>query len=330
MYGLDLFSGYGGLTEALAPWVSPVAYCEIERYAQGILLSRQIKGQLPIAPVWDDIRTLTAKNLPHGIDIVYGGFPCQDLSIAGRRAGLAGKRSGLFFEIARIVGEIRPAFVFMENVPHIRSTGADVVTATMASLRYDCRWGVLSAADVGANHLRERWWLLAHAMRPEQRREQRQSETKADAMGHTVIRGCSREPRGGAGTKFTDGYFQLEESHTNANGDGCQQQPTLEAAQTGEYALSRFGGLRQDVADAQGVGIQGLRPEGKQEPEVHVREGLPKCNRDRTSGDWWSVEPNVGRVVNGCPRRCDRIRALGNGVVPAQAREAFKRLMGFR
>jgi hypothetical protein len=95
--GLDLFSGIGGITLALSPWVRPVAYCENDRYAQAILLSRQASGDLPIAPIWDDIRTLTYSILPVvKIDIIYGGFPCQDISVAGLGAGLEGKRSGLF------------------------------------------------------------------------------------------------------------------------------------------------------------------------------------------------------------------------------------------
>lgn len=89
--GLDLFSGIGGLTLALAPWVRPVAYCENDRYAQSVLLSRISSGDLPNAPIWDDVRTLKAWDIPN-VDIVYGGFPCQDVSVAGARAGLDGER----------------------------------------------------------------------------------------------------------------------------------------------------------------------------------------------------------------------------------------------
>lgn len=118
--GLDLFSGIGGLTLALAPWVRPVAYCENDAYAQSVLLSRQACGDLPVAPIWDDVRTLT--KMP-AVDIIYGGFPCQDISCAGLGAGLEGERSGLFFEVMRLVTEINPIFVFLENVPAIRMRG---------------------------------------------------------------------------------------------------------------------------------------------------------------------------------------------------------------
>ena len=159
--GLDLFSGIGGITKALDEWVQPVAYSENERYCQGTLLSRISTGDLPNAPIWDDVRTLTANHLPR-VDVVYGGFPCQDISVANTSGtGLAGKRSGLFFEIERLIREIRPRFVFLENVPAIRTRGGSIVGARLADAGYDCRWVTLSASEVGANHQRKRWFLLA-------------------------------------------------------------------------------------------------------------------------------------------------------------------------
>src|ERR1700685_2909567 len=105
MRGLDLFSGIGGLTKALEGYVTPIAYCENDRYAQAVLLQRMSTGDLPSAPIWDDIRTLSGYKLPRRPHIIYGGFPCQDISVAGRREGLAGKRSGLFFQILRLAAE---------------------------------------------------------------------------------------------------------------------------------------------------------------------------------------------------------------------------------
>lgn len=161
--GLDLFSGIGGLSLALEPWVRPIAYCENDRYAQAVLLSKMHENKLPIAPIWDDIRTLQGGLLP-SLDIIYGGFPCQDISTAGRKAGLEGERSGLFFEVIRLIEEIKPAFVFLENVPAIRTRGAERVGKELASRGYDCRWDVVSAQEVGACHIRKRWFLLgAHA-----------------------------------------------------------------------------------------------------------------------------------------------------------------------
>jgi len=162
MNGLDLFSGIGGIGLALEQWVRTVAYCERERYAQGILLSRMQSGEIDRAPIWDDVTTLRGDMLPR-IDIIFGGFPCQDLSVAGAGKGLDGERSGLFFEIVRLTKELKPVFLFLENVPAIRSRGLDAVLKELASIGYDCRWTVISAASIGAPHKRERWFLLAHS-----------------------------------------------------------------------------------------------------------------------------------------------------------------------
>jgi len=161
MYGLDLFAGIGGITLAIQDYVTPLAYCEIDPYPQSVLLQRMQEGYLPKAPIWDDIRTLQAKELPR-IDIIYGGFPCQDISIAGRQKGLEGERSGLFFEILRLLDETQAPFIFLENVPNIRTKGAERVCKELAERGYDCRWCNISARDVGARHKRERWFLLAH------------------------------------------------------------------------------------------------------------------------------------------------------------------------
>ena len=162
MYGLDLFSGIGGITKALEPYVRPVAYCEIDPYARGVLLSRMVTGDLPVAPIWDDVRTLYGRNLPV-IDIIYGGFPCQDISIAGLQKGLDGERSGLFFQIARLAEETKAEWIFLENVSNIRTKGLGRVLKELDKRGYDCKWDVLTASSVGAPHQRARWFLLAHS-----------------------------------------------------------------------------------------------------------------------------------------------------------------------
>lgn len=161
--GLDLFSGIGGISIALGDWVRTVAYCENDHHAQAVLLSRMRDDSICRAPIWDDVRTLRGDMLAGGIDIISGGFPCQDISIAGDGAGLGGSRSGLFFEVVRLTRELRPAFVFLENVPAITVRGLDRVLLEFTSLGYDCRWTIVSAQEVGAPHLRERWFLLAHS-----------------------------------------------------------------------------------------------------------------------------------------------------------------------
>ena len=135
--GLDLFSGIGGLSIALSEWVRPIAYCEIDPYCQGVLLSRMGLNQLAEAPIWDNILTFSGTDLRGAVDIVYGGFPCQDISYAGKGAGLAGERSGLWYEYARIVRELAPRFVVVENVSALLTRGLDAVLGTLASLGAD-------------------------------------------------------------------------------------------------------------------------------------------------------------------------------------------------
>jgi DNA (cytosine-5)-methyltransferase 1 len=172
--GLDLFSGLGGISYALKEWVQPFAYCEKEKYCQGILLSRMQDRQLYEAPIWDDITTLKSEYLPKNIDIIYGGFPCQDISIAGLGKGLGGERSGLFFEIVRLAKEIKPKFIFLENVPAICIRGGWEVVSSLAEMGYDCRWCVISANEF-VDQKRERWFCLAklNGMRQQKRASQR-------------------------------------------------------------------------------------------------------------------------------------------------------------
>ena len=160
---LALFAGAGGgiLGGHLLGWRT-VCAVEYNAYARSVLLARQNDGTLPPFPIWDDVRTFDGKPWRGLVDVVSGGFPCQDISAAGKGAGLEGERSGLWTEMARIICEVRPYFVFVENSPMLTSRGLGVVLGDLAALGYDAEWGIISAADVGANHLRERIWINAY------------------------------------------------------------------------------------------------------------------------------------------------------------------------
>lgn len=160
--GLDLFSGIGGISLALRPWVRTVAYCEIDPYCQGVLKSAMRREIIDPAGIWDDVRTLRESDLGEPIDIISGGFPCQDISTAGTGNGLDGESSGLFFELLRLGREIRPPFIFLENVPAVTFRGLNRVCGELSAIGYDCAWTLVSAAELGAPHIRKRWWLLAH------------------------------------------------------------------------------------------------------------------------------------------------------------------------
>ncbi len=173
---LSLFSGAGGLDRGakLVGGFKTVAYVEYDRYAQGVLMSRMRSGELDDAPIFEDVRTFDGRSLKGRVDVVSGGFPCQDVSPAGKRAGLKeGTRSGLWSEFARIIREVEPRFVLVENVRGLLSIdaggGFGTVLADLAELGFDAEWFVLSAADVGAPHLRERVWVVAYSVRTERR-----------------------------------------------------------------------------------------------------------------------------------------------------------------
>jgi DNA (cytosine-5)-methyltransferase 1 len=288
LIGLDLFSGYGGISLGLAEWVRPALYCEIERYPQSILLSRMADGQLARAPIWDDIRTLSGRGWRGAIDIVYGGFPCQDISLAGTGRGLDGERSGLFFEIVRLAEEIEPTFVFLENVPAIRTRGLERVVGEFSRLGYDCRWRTLSAQAVGAPHVRNRWFLLA--AHPDRLKRWHQSLARQQQC-------ASFAPPHGEAQPVADADRSRELSEQAA----------------GRIAADRTGDSGTSLADAARAGL-----------EVSGRK--PKDHSAQWAR-WWSSESGIRRMAHGCSNRVDRIKALGNGVVPAQVREAFRSMI---
>jgi DNA (cytosine-5)-methyltransferase 1 len=292
--GLDLFSGIGGLSLALSPWADTIAYCENNRYAQSVLLSRMAAGTLDMGPIWDDVRTFSAahvQNFP--VDIITAGFPCQDISVAGTGKGLEGQRSGLFYEVARIASEIRPQFVFLENVPRITSLGGTEVVKTLTSLGYDTRWCVISAKAVGANHKRERWFLLGNAH-------------------HNGFYGATKSRGNGAAIQH----------------DAKESQSAIESK--GASSPRNVAGGTKAVAPAFVADADSQRRKECNAPSLSEREGLDTGRVTSIwSAEWWEVEPALDRVADGISHRVDRVKCLGNAVVPLQAREAFKALIGW-
>jgi DNA (cytosine-5)-methyltransferase 1 len=162
MNELALFAGAGGgiLGGLLLGWRT-VCAVECDAYAASVLLARQNDGVLAPFPIWDDVRTFDGRPWRGRVGVVSGGFPCQDISVAGKGAGIDGERSGLWGEMARIIGEVRPRYAFVENSPALVTRGLGRVLGDLAALGYDCRWAVLGAADVGAPHKRDRFWMVA-------------------------------------------------------------------------------------------------------------------------------------------------------------------------
>ena len=178
---LDTFSGIGGFSyaaEKLVGGFETTQFIEIEPYCQKVL-----KKHWPNVPIHDDITTFTAE--PFQFDAVCGGFPCQDISTAGKGKGITQEtRSGLFYELIRVIRMVRPKFVILENVAAILNNGMDIVLGELSEAGYDAEWAVISASSLGACHRRSRWWLVAYPnslqrfdilrQQPEQRQEKQQ------------------------------------------------------------------------------------------------------------------------------------------------------------
>jgi DNA (cytosine-5)-methyltransferase 1 len=204
---LHLFAGAGGgLLWDLLLGHRPVCAVEIDPYCQRILRQRQADGWLPWFPIWDDVRDFDGKPWRGSVDIVAGGFPCQEISDAGKRHGISGARSGLWTEFARIIGDVRPRYAFIENTAALAHRGLDRVLADLAALGMDARWCCLGADDVGAPHIRKRLWILAYA--------------PGEPMGSPGQSRHDRDVGHPNGARLAVGQGE--------RGDACQQQSTTE------------------------------------------------------------------------------------------------------
>jgi len=156
---IDTFSGIGGFSyaaEKLVGGFETVAFVECEPYCQKIL-----KKHWPTVPIYDDIKTY--KPEPYSADVICGGFPCQDISVAGQGKGITEEtRSGLFYELIRVIRLVRPKFIVLENVAAILNNGLGIVLGELAQAGFDCEWACIPASALGACHQRDRWWLVAY------------------------------------------------------------------------------------------------------------------------------------------------------------------------
>jgi DNA (cytosine-5)-methyltransferase 1 len=179
---LDLFSGIGGFSLGLErAGMETVAFCEIDAKARLVL-----KKHWPEVSIYEDVSTLKGSDL-HDIDVICGGFPCQDISLAGKGAGLEGERSGLWFQFHRLIKEIRPRYAIIENVSALRSRGLDQVLGSLAEIGYDAEWHCIPASAIGAPHRRDRIWIVAY---PNQQRGRGKQSIQIGASGEARDQSC--------------------------------------------------------------------------------------------------------------------------------------------
>ena len=337
MRELHLFAGAGGgILGGLLLGHVPVCAVELEAYPRSVLIQRQRDGILPWFPVWDDVRTFDGNPWRGSVDIVAGGFPCQDISAAGKGAGIDGERSGLWSEFARIIGEVRPRFVFVENSPMLVNRGLGRVLGDLAALGYDAEWCVLGAVDAGAPHKRERIWILANASRGRfgessewENQQPRGTETKrpslelAHTQGHGWIKGRPEPTRqqGGSDAQFCGSSIpdSLREGLPKS-----KQVAFLRAGGGQERGTTRE--LRRTFPNASGRLIQRWRGRIRRWLECKTGTGTGPRRGGGEGASWWAVEPALGRVAYGVARRGDRLKAIGNGQVSIVAALAFTTL----
>ena len=347
---LELFAGAGGgiLAGMLLGWRT-VCAVENNPYCQRVLVQRQQDGIFEPFPVWDDARTFDGRPWRGRVDIVSAGWPCPPVSCAGKGKGIDDER-WLWPEVARIVREIRPGLFFGENVSGILSANDgrefNEVLTDLAESGYDARWTVLSAAKVGAPHLRRRLWILAadadrggfgqllqserqpergsatdagcdgearplaYSMRPEQRRDERQGEVEADAVPDADERG-----RDSGKQNIRKGQSHIIGGGENVP-DADQQHDDLGGHGAGEIFRRDASGLRKpEIPHSCGQ-------------RLSITEQKREHAGPTAQCGWWTVEPGMGRVVDELADRTHRIRAIGNGEVPLCAATAFLLLAG--
>ena len=284
---IELFAGVGQLGEGLRAGLAylgrtarPIAYVEREAYAASVLAARMQEGSLDAAPVWSDVTTFNAYQWAGAVDCVVAGFPCQDLSLAGRRAGLDGKRSGLFFEVTRIARDCGARYLFLENVAGIASATATVVDEAegtlderaaarvlgeLADLGWHAEWATVSASDVGASHGRARWFCWAWRAVADTERAEWWPMRSTGAGGQQGHDGGRPQTHGGAGEP-DEALGHAHQQRTHRSGPPGEQTGHHEPAQPG-WHMGHTGlqhqhiQQREDGAEHSGAGGELAHPQ---------------------------------------------------------------------
>ena len=312
---IDVFSGIGGFSLA-ARWlggIETVQFVECEPFCQRVL-----SKHWPTIPIHDDICTFQPES--GSADIICGGFPCQDISTAGKQAGIKeGTRSGLFYELMRVVRLVGPRYVVLENVAAITSNGLDIVLGTLAEAGLDVEWACISAADVGACHRRDRWWCVAYS----------QSRRWGARPGQGASQAGYQEPGTGNGCAGSDAADTKREPSQLRRG----AKEFYGATGTIEDKGNQWKWGRNTTGHSGEAATHSPRQrQQKRQPAAITSEAGQPCWSDaprRLDSNWRSYlsQPVLCRGDNGLSGRVDRLKALGNAVVPQVAMVPLARVL---
>ena len=281
---LDTFAGIGGFSYAaheLVGGFETTQFVEIDPFCQKVL-----KKHFPRVPCHDDIKTFTA--FPGQYDVITGGFPCQDISVAGRREGITEQsRSGLFYELIRVIRLVRPKFVVMENVAAILNNGLDIVLGELSEAGYDAEWSIISASSLGAAHRRSRWWCVAY--------------TNDYGSSSSSINGINDQ---------TDSSSQKGQNEVSESSRSSESSDSGAFQSSTDVTNSNSKGLQRKILSKMESGIWSAK---------HTR---------RLDPNWRSYvsKPILPRGSYGLSNRVDRTKALGNSIVPAVAAIPLQRV----
>lgn len=306
MNGLALCAGVGGLErgiESVFVDFKTVCYVEGETYAAACLVSQMEKGWIHEAPIWSNVRTFDGKPWSGKVDIISGGFPCQPFSKAGKQKGKEDERH-LWPDISRIIGEVQPSIVILENVPNVIDHAGTDMFGDLAQMGYNSAWGIVRASDANAPHQRARFFSISV-----------NTDTYNDGLPlHLIKEECHGRI---IGTRIMEGSriegFCSNVSNTNSE---SKSNSTIDVEE------GRL--IQQPIPNpnSKGLEVWGCIPNNLQE-EFEATERGHQVERVQA----WSIEPELGRVADGVAYRVDRLRACGNGVVPQQARLALEILI---